>query len=170
MYCPSCGNEYAFGLPYCNRCGANLNSSSELAESGSVDVTKAVAAIGTTMGVLTLGGFMALIIGAVKLAEKAAMGSDPIIIMIAMGMVTILVVDILLARQLSRLLEASLTSRKPRKPSLAPPQMNPELGRPITSPLPPSLSVTENTTRFLEHEYREPSQTEAPAALKDLKS
>lgn len=113
---------------------------------------------------------MSLIIGAVKLAEKAALGSDPIVFMIAMGMITILVVDILLARQLSRLLEASLSSRKPRKPSLAQPQMNPELGRPITSPLPPSLSVTENTTRFLEHEYREPARHEAPEPLKNLKS
>lgn len=165
MYCPSCGTEYALGLPYCNRCGANLSSAlSEPTEGVSINITKAVAAIGTTMAVLTLGGFMMLIFGAVRLAERITGGTDPIIALMVLGMATILVSDILLARQLSRLIEAGLTTNKARtgKRSVQPTVATHELNRPTTTPLPPGLSVTENTTRFLEHQYRGPSEAETP--------
>ena len=32
MYCQSCGTEVTKELNYCNRCGANLNASSNLPE------------------------------------------------------------------------------------------------------------------------------------------
>lgn len=159
MFCPSCGTEYTIGLPYCNRCGANLNSSlTEPAEIISVNLTKAIAAIGTTMAVLTLGGFITLVVGAAKLAERAALGTNPIIVMTVLGMVTILTIDILLGRQLSRLIEAGISSKKSPQhqrplPSASVPH---ELGRPAP---PSALSVTENTTRFLEPEYRGPSKS-----------
>jgi hypothetical protein len=169
MFCPSCGTEYSVGLPYCNRCGANLNSA--LAEPDtniSINVTKAVAAIGTTMAVLTLGGFISLIVGAVKLAQNTSGGIEPIVVMMALGMVTILTVDIFLARQLSRLISAGI-SHKPRssKRSMPPAGVANQLNRPITSPLPASMSVTENTTRFLESRYPEPSEVGARARSHD---
>lgn len=173
MFCPSCGAENTLSLPYCNRCGANLsNEVEEPSQIVSVNVTKAIAAIGTTMAVLTLGGFMALIIGAAKLAERASMGSDPISILIVFGMATILVTDILLGRQLSRLIEAGLTSNKSqqRKRSMPQAAVSAELGRPTTSPLPPAMSVTENTTRFLEHQYRGPSKPAEQIPAKDQDS
>ncbi|HKP37725.1 MAG TPA: hypothetical protein VJT71_12790 [Pyrinomonadaceae bacterium] len=157
MFCPSCGSEYSFGLPYCNRCGANLSTESD--SKISIDVTKAIAAIGTTIAVLTLGGFIALLVGAVKLAEKTALGSDPLVIMMAMGMVTILTVDVFLARQLSRLIGAGLSGKSASgKRSIAPANLQGQLGRPVTSPLPTSMNVTENTTRFLEPQYSETAE------------
>jgi hypothetical protein len=152
MFCPSCGTEYSVGLPYCNRCGANLGSAvAEPSETRSIDLTKAIAGIGTTMTATTIGGFIALIVGAVKLAEKPGIGTDPLVIMMAMGMVTILTVDIFLSRQLSHLIRAGLSgttrSEKHLKPATTAPN---QLGRPVTAPLAPSTSVTENTTRFLE--------------------
>lgn len=156
MFCPSCGTEYAIGLPYCNRCGANLNSAlTQPAEVAPVDLTKAIATIGTTLAVMTLGGFLALIVGASKLAEKAAMSNDTIIALIVMGMLTILTSDIFLVRQLSKLINASLSSvvtKKPMKASAPAPQ----LPRPDTAPIFQAPSVTENTTRFLESDYRAP--------------
>jgi hypothetical protein len=159
MFCPSCGTEYTIGLPYCNRCGANLNTSlTEPAEVISVNLTKAIAAISTTIAVLTLGGFITLVVGAAKLAERAALGTDPIIAMMVLGMVTILTIDILLGRQLSRLIEAGISSKKSPQRQRPLPSANvpPELARPVPSP---ALSVTENTTRFLEPEYRGPSKS-----------
>jgi len=167
MFCPSCGSEYSFGLPYCNRCGANLNST-EPESKISIDVTKAIAALGTTMAVFTLGGFIALIAGAVKLAEKTALGSDPLVIMMVMGMVTILTVDVFLARQLSRLIGAGLTGKTASgKRSIAPANIQGQLGRPVTSPLPTSISVTENTTRFLDPQYSETADAETRARTVD---
>lgn len=160
MFCPSCGTEYTIGLPYCNRCGANLNSAlTQPAEVGSVDLTRAIATIGTTLAVLTLGGFLALIVGASKLAEKPAMSNDTIIALIVMGMLTILTSDIFLVRQLSKLINASLSSgiTKKRMNASAPMQ---QLPRPNTAPIFQSPSVTENTTRFLEEAYRAPSEAQ----------
>ena len=167
MFCPSCGTEYTIGLPYCNRCGANLSGAlTETTETVSFNMTNAIATLGTTMMVLTLGGFIALIIGAAKLADRPAMGSDPIGVMLGFGMVTILVVDIFLARQLSRLIDAGLSGKKSAKRIKASAAAVPELARPITSPLTPAMSVTENTTRFLEPEYRAPSQTKEQTPAK----
>lgn len=170
MFCPSCGTEYSVGLPYCNRCGANLNST--LTESEvhvSVDVTKAVAAIGTTMAVLTLGGFISLIVGAVKLAEIPTMGQDLLIIMMAMGMVTILAVDVFLVRQLSRLISAGISSKAKEKRAMPKVTAPGQLHQPVTSPLPSSTSVTENTTRFLEPHYSGSSETDVRARAHELK-
>jgi hypothetical protein len=152
MFCPSCGTEYSVGLPYCNRCGANLNSSLTESEGQvSVDVTKAVAAIGTTMAVLTLGGFISLIVGAVKLAQITSMGTAPLVIIMTLGMVTILTVDVFLALHLSRLIGAGISNKATSGKRSIPPASAPgQLNRPLTSPPPPSMSVTENTTRFLE--------------------
>lgn len=101
---------------------------------------------------------MALIVGAVKLSERTSMGQDPIIAMMVLGMVTILTIDILLGRQLSRLIEAGTSPKKLQQHKRPLPSVNvpPELGRPAP---PPALSVTENTTRFLEPEYRGPSKS-----------
>jgi hypothetical protein len=167
MFCPSCGTEYTIGLPYCNRCGANLGGSvTETTETASFNMTNAIATVGTTIMVLTLGGFISLIVGASKLADRPAMGSQPIGVLLTFGIITILVVDIFLARQLSRLIDAGISGKKSPKRTKATAAAMPELARPITSPLPPQLSVTENTTRFLEPEYRAPSQSKEQTPVK----
>jgi predicted amidophosphoribosyltransferase len=100
MFCPSCGAAYTIELKYCNRCGANLTTTlAEPNEVPSLDLTKAIATIGTTMTALTLGGFIALIVGAVKLSEKTNMGSDPIMFTVLLGMIVILTADIFLGVQ-----------------------------------------------------------------------
>ena len=111
------------------------------------------------MTFLTLGGFALLIAGARALAPVLS-GNDPLIAVIFMGMLTILVVDIFLARQLSKLINAALsgTTTKSNQGRTAPPVNAPQLPRPNTAPMFHSPSVTENTTRFLESEYRAPAE------------
>ena len=160
MFCPSCGTEYTIGLPYCNRCGANLNAAlTAQPEPVLVNLTKPTLIIGTAITLLTLGGFGLLIGGAIELAHNVQMGSDAIIVMIALGMITILSTDIFLVRQLSKLISASLSSGTPpkskRQRTFAAPGQ-PRLQQPLPAHLHGAPSVTENTTRFLEPEYREP--------------
>src|SRR5262245_34886208 len=50
MYCPSCGNELAVELKYCNRCGANLT-----VPTTPYPTTVAVAPIRLTLPSLVLG-------------------------------------------------------------------------------------------------------------------
>lgn len=150
MFCSFCGTESTPGLNYCNRCGASLGTQ-ELATTG-VGLAKPTFILSICATLITLFGFLALILGAVELARNE-FGKDPVMLMIMMGMLTILVVDIMLIRQVSRLVSASIGSGglKQPKPLGQPKQTSRQLNaRP--DPVP---SVTENTTRTFEPVYRE---------------
>lgn len=163
MFCPSCGTE-STGLKYCNRCGANLGSLSAPTEIVQVNLTKPALIIGILLAVVTLGGFALLVIGAGMLATVTR-AVDPLIALIFMGIVTILVADILLIRQLSKIVTAALKpdqTVRPQQSIAAEPA--PQFSRVNTAPFLPAASVTENTTRFLESDYRAP--VEPPPAEK----
>lgn len=155
MFCPSCGTESA-GLKYCNRCGANLGPLSAPTEIVQINLTKPALIIGVILAVLTLGGFALLVIGAGMLAT-VTQSVDPLIALIFMGIVTILTADILLIRQLSKIVTAALKFDQPVKSqqSIAT-EPAPQFSRANTAPFLPASSVTENTTRFLESDYRAP--------------
>jgi hypothetical protein len=171
MYCPSCGTEYTIELKYCNRCGANL--STEVAaqpEPVVMNLTKPTLIIGAVMTLLTLGGFGIVISGAVELSRNLQLGGDPVVATIVMGMLTILTADIFLVRQLSKIINAALSSKTQiqpkRRKALANPSMGP-LPQPSTSRLQGAPSVTEGTTRFFEP-YRAPSEVEDKATAEKL--
>ena len=169
MFCPSCGADCA-GLNYCNRCGANLSALTTQPEPILVNLTKPTLIIGATLVILTLGGFGGVIGGATALAPFIH-GNDPLIAMIIFGMLTIMVVDIFLVRQLTKLINASIKSDStpgPRRP-LVQQQPAPQLTRLSTAQLTPAPSVTENTTRFFEPAYRSPGDAGAPATREELK-
>jgi len=153
MFCPSCGTE-STGLKYCNRCGANLAALSTPQEIIQVNLTKPAVLIGIIMMFLTLGGFALLMVGARMLAS-VMQGSDPLMGLIIMGMLVILVIDIILARQLTKLINAAL---KPGSQStFAAPNPPAQLPHPAQVFV-PAGSVTENTTRFFEGSYRGTSE------------
>ena len=158
MFCPSCGTEYTIELKYCNRCGANLGAlNAASTELISINVNKAIAVISTALAVVTGAGFFGVVVGAAKLSERAALGGDPVIALIVMGMATVLATDFLLIRQLSRLITASLSSVRPQPKQVSAPTGSFLPPQQTTARLERAPSVTENTTRFLEPEYRRPS-------------
>jgi hypothetical protein len=131
-----------------------------------ISVTKPTLIISLTLAALTLGGFAGLIEGARALSLNLHGANDPLIALIVMGMITILTVDILLIRQLSRVITAALSSTirpQPKRQSTIAPHPTPQLQRPITSRLEPAPSVTEHTTRFFEPVYRTPAEAKEPA-------
>ncbi len=160
MYCPSCGSEYTVELKYCNRCGANLGGAlEEQVQVVPVSLTKPALIIGVVMAILTVMGFGMVIAGAVELSHNPRFGPDAIASIVVPGMMTILVIDILLVRQLSKIITASLSSstqvQHKRTKALPNPTMA-QLPQPPTSRLQGVPSVTEGTTRFFEP-YRTPS-------------
>jgi hypothetical protein len=172
MFCPSCGTENTIGLPYCNRCGANLNvAMAEQPRPVIVNVTKPTLIIGLVVLFLTLGGFGGLIRGALRLAP-VLQGNDPLIALILFGMLTILVVDIFLVRLLSKLIGASLSSGTQTQASqsraLAANPVNQLYQQPQPSRLQGAPSVTEHTTRFFEPAYREPAKSDDPPIAEKL--
>ncbi len=163
MFCPSCGIEDTIGLPYCNRCGANLGGMvAPQAEPPVINLTKPTLIIGVTLAVLTLGGFAGLIEGARALAVTVrGESNDPVIALIVFGMITILTVDVFLVRQLSRVITLALSSTgqtKLKRPKAIAAASAPQLQRPTTARLEPAPSVTEHTTRFFEPAYRSPGE------------
>ena len=155
MYCSSCGTQSTPGLNYCNRCGAGLNTQTlTTVQKASCDnLTNSTLILGASVTLISLVGFGIIIKGAATLA-RSGFSTDPVVFMIFMGMLTILVVDIMLIRQLSRLVSASLragTSAAQAKEITAPKQTSRQLNaHPETF-----QSVTENTTRTFEPVYRE---------------
>ena len=126
-----------------------------------VNLTRPATLIGIIMTFLTLGGF-ALLIGGARALASVISGNDPLIAVIFMGMLTILVIDIFLARQLSKLINAALSGvAKPPPNRIVQPNIAQQLPRPNTAPILQAPSVTENTTRFLEQEYRAPTEAQS---------
>ena len=172
MFCPSCGTEYTIGLPYCNRCGANLNTGlTTETQIVPISPTKPAVILGAIVTFLTLGGFGLLIGGAIELSRSARLDPDSIGAIVVVGMLTILTMDIFLIRLLTKIVNASLSSgtlKQPRRSSTlanTPPMQLPQAA---TGRLEGVPSVTEGTTRFFEPVRREPSRVDDPAPAKKV--
>jgi hypothetical protein len=152
MYCPSCGAESTFELNYCNRCGASMAPSAELAP---ISLTMPALIIGLIVTGLTLGGFAILIEGAIRLATVFHV-PDPIMAILILGMATIIACDFLLLRLLSRIVRTSLDQKKETPVRLVK-QPGRELPRQLSPQIGPVASVTEHTTRTFAPVFREPS-------------
>lgn len=163
MFCPTCGTE-STGLNFCNRCGANLAALVAPVELAPISLTKPILIIGAVIALLTLGGFGVIISGTIDMVRNGAGGVSPALPIF--GMPTLLTIDILLIRQLSKLINAALSPERRQLP-LPQPQIysDPRLARPSTARLEPAPSVTENTTRFFDS-YRAPAEIERTRAEK----
>ena len=157
MFCPTCGAE-SIGLNYCNRCGANLTApvASPIVQFVPVSVTKPILIIGILIALITLGGFGGIVSGTIQMVERGAGGVSPALPIF--GLPCILIIDILLIRQLSKLISAALSPNRIQDPQAPLPMQSDARYIPptTTARLESAPSVTENTTRFLEETYRPP--------------
>ena len=150
MYCAACGTPLAPGLSFCNRCGMSLK---ERHESKQVGTIPAFLTAITLVGVIGLGIMLG---GTLTLSKEAHLEDALVGFFMFFTFIIVLVTEILLVRQLSR-----LTGTTQSKPIDAPQQapMPAEFRAPhshvLAEPLP---SVTENTTRTLEYSRNEPSR------------
>ena len=127
-----------------------------------VNLTKPTLIIGIVLTLLTLGGFGALIGGALALSSVTR-GGDDFLAVPVFGMLFICIVDILLIRQLSKILSASLKpSVHPEIKSVPAPRQSPQSNRLSTAQFTHAPSVTEHTTRFFEPVYRQPTTPSNP--------
>jgi hypothetical protein len=149
MYCPSCGNEIAVELKYCNRCGANLSLPQTTQVVSMVPVKLAVPSI--VLGLTIVLGLGIIIAGAGKLA---LVGVPPLALvwMVLFAVATLLGCTGLLIRFLTKLVtlqRETITTNQPSQPSL--------ISKPPVQQLPPRFdsvpSVTENTTRTFSPVY-----------------
>jgi hypothetical protein len=148
MYCSACGIPLAAGLSFCNRCGTSLNRTSST-QAG------ALVAFLTAITVIAVAGLGIMLGGSLVLTKEAGLPEPVVSAYMAMVFLLVLIVEIFLCRQLSRVLSKSESP----PPVLLQSQVNntgeirPADRRVLPEPLP---SVTENTTRTLEYSRKEP--------------
>jgi len=159
MFCPSCGTE-STGLKYCNRCGANLTApmAPPVVQYAPINLTKPILIIGGLVALITLGGGGGIVSGTIEMVQQGAGEVSPALPVI--GLPCILVIDILLIRQLSKLINAALSPNRIQAPQPLPAmQTDPRYIPPTTTArLEGVPSVTENTTQFFEGAYRGTSE------------
>ena len=165
MFCPSCGTE-STGLNYCNRCGANLTAPiTTTTDAAPINLTKPMLIVGTVALAVTLGGFFMILESATVLARSTGAGGDLPMAIVFFGMVTVLTLDILLLRQLSKLITAALSpERRALQNQTSRPASTFQLPHPSTAKLAQAPSVTENTTRFFD--ANSPSAIPEPVTIK----
>ena len=155
MYCSACGTPVAAGLSFCNRCGMSLNKdrSSEQEKSLAGALLTAVVLIGIFGLGIVVGGSLTLKIAG-QFQESA------VVLFMILSFSVVGAVEISLLRQLSKLLEKARDQKQldqPSQPLFQPALVPPSEARAahLRSMPEPVTSVTENTTRTLEHSFKQ---------------
>ena len=163
MYCQTCAAEIQPGLNYCNRCGAVVNTSlTSRPETAMalVDLKSPVRTLGTAVTLTTLIG-IAIIFIALDGMSGRALPPELLGMMAAAGFFLILVIDVMLIRILSRVVQLPVAApslpaqtKRAEARALHPPAAQTYMPA-STDPLPVS-SVTDHTTRTFHPVYKEP--------------
>lgn len=157
MYCQHCGAESTQGLNYCKRCGGNLGVLVQAppGEVGQSIPTGTVRTVGFTLIGTVVFGF-GLLTALMTELVRSGIRTEPLVIIMMCGSLTILGSVFMLTRFWMHMLGKSRHSDAPRL--YAPPAHTNELG---AAPQrfgalhdAPASSITEHTTRTLEHAKR----------------
>ena len=142
MYCAACGTPLTPGLSYCNRCGASLKE-------GSQSKSNAIPAFLTAITLIAIAGLGIMLGGALTLRREADMAQELVGFFMLFTFIIVVVTEVLLVRQLSRVTgNAEQTEPAPAPGFVPAPEARALPARPPGEPIP---SVTENTTRTLEY-------------------
>jgi len=146
MYCVNCGSPVTPSLSFCNRCGASLK---EKAESNK---TAPITAFLTAITLIAICGLGIMLGGSLALRSAAGLPVDFVAFFMLCTFLTVVVTEVMLVRNLSKLTGSSET-----KHVFTPAQPQPplQLQQPAASSFEPVGSVTDNTTRTLEYSRRE---------------
>lgn len=162
MYCQACATEIQTGLNYCNRCGAVVNASltARPETPALVDLKNPVRTLGAAVTLTTLVGITIIFLALDGLSGRA-LPPELLGMLAAAGFFLILVIDVLLLRILSRLVQLPVAApalqtqaQRPESRELRPTPAQTYMPA-ATDPL-PTPSVTDHTTRTFHPIYKEP--------------
>lgn len=163
MYCQACAAEIQTGLNYCNRCGVMVNASLTTRSETplAVDLKSPVRTLGAAVTLTTLIGIMIIFLALDSMSGRA-LPPELLGMLAAAGFFLILVIDVLLLRILSRLVQlpaAAAPALQTQTKRAEARELNPPPAQTYmpatTDPLPMS-SVTDHTTRTFHPIYKEP--------------
>jgi hypothetical protein len=157
MYCQHCGAESTQGLNYCNRCGGNLGALAQTAprEVGQSLPTGTVRAVGFSLVAVVVFG-LGILTALMSELVHSGMRSEPIVFIMMFGSLTILASIFMITRFWMRMLPTGKHEKADAPRLYAPPTHTNELGPQPRNfgalhDAPTPASVTEHTTRTLEH-------------------
>jgi hypothetical protein len=159
MYCQHCGAESTQGLNYCNRCGGNLGAvaQSQPREVGPNLPTGIVRAVGFSLVAVVVFG-LGILTALMSDLAHSGMRSETLAVVMMCGSLTILASIFMITRFWMRMLPSGKSEKAGASQLYAPPTHTNELGpQPRTFGAlhdAPISSVTEHTTRTLEHAKR----------------
>ena len=154
MYCQHCGAESTQGLNYCNRCGGQIGALAQAPtrEVGHTLSTGTVWGVGGSLLLLVVFGFGILVAMMTELVHSGVR-PEPLVLLMMCGSFTILASVFMVTRFWMRLLSGGKSDRADAPRLFSRPPHTNELGPQRLGALPdsPVSSVTEHTTRTLEH-------------------
>lgn len=143
MYCPSCGNQIQTALNYCNRCGGKIEKSNPK------EIQAKYQSISTAVGVVGLGGMIALVVLSLKLLkENVEIGA--LIVIVAMFLFAILAMIYMVIRFMPQYLESPKSGRIAETEYVAPGSLTAANTAQLEEPKQYPASVIEETTRTLD--------------------
>ena len=158
MYCQHCGAESTQGLNYCNRCGGQIAALAQgpPREVGHALPTGTVRVVGFSLVGLVVFG-LGLLVALMTELVHSGMRPEPVVMIMMCGSLTILASVFMLTRFWMRMLSGGKSAPNDAQRLYAPPTHTNELGpQRFGGALhdAPISSVTEHTTRTLEHAKR----------------
>ena len=146
MYCSNCGTPITATLSFCNRCGADLRESVQTSNTGPI------IAFLSAMTVIGIAGMGLIVGGAIALRKEAGLPPDLIAFFMLFSFLIVVLTEILLVRNLSRLMHTSVTKKNLPNVPVPPLELRQAAASGFADPV---GSVTDNTTRTLEYAPRE---------------
>jgi hypothetical protein len=158
MYCQHCGAESTQGLNYCNRCGGQIGALTQAPprEVGQALPTGTVRVVGFSLVGLVVFG-LGLLVALMSELVHSGMRPEPVVMIMMCGSLTILASVFMLTRFWMRMLSGGKSERTDAPSLFSRPSHTNELGQPQRHGAlhdAPASSVTEHTTRTLEHAKR----------------
>ena len=114
MFCPACGSEIADGLRFCSRCGAGLTAGREAPPR----LLAFIVILSLAVAAVTIAGLLFIVILSTEMIGRRDSTSETYIFVFVLFL-TVLGVDWLLVRQISRLLTVYLQTEPPNTPAKA---------------------------------------------------
>jgi hypothetical protein len=158
MYCQHCGAESTQGLNYCNRCGGQIGALAQAPprEVGQALPTGTVRVVGLSFVALVVFS-LGLLVALMSELVHSGVRPEPLVMIMMCGSLTILASVFMLTRFWMRMLSGGKAAPNDAQRLYAPPTHTNALGpQRFGGALhdAPVSSVTEHTTRTLEHAKR----------------
>lgn len=156
IFCPKCGNAVQDGLKFCNSCGNRLRRERPR-DGGNNGSLLIVLGAATVIAVFGFGG----LIGFIALLLNNAVKEELVGLAIAMWLFVIVLLDVMLIRKASKLIDANVGDRgddieMPSDEKTSAPLLKRRSTAQLEEYREPASSVIEHTTRTLDKEpFRE---------------